>query len=175
LCRAQERSAFGSLFILGERRSLFPLPGAKQSPRFSSAHAGWRGSGGYRVFIFTIPSAYWLAAAFSRQGIRSLERSTRTLRTRRERVRKSRRDADRFAVGCNAMLTGLSHATERTYKGSRDRVVNTILGVNRPLTPQNDKNRPFVVMILAFLLTRFWGVNTSSSEGLGEMSDTKSR
>ena len=73
---------------------LFPaltaLPGA-QVPMLVGAAAA-----GIVFFIFTIPLAYWLAEAFGRQGIVTLERQTRVLRTRRERVRKTRRDADKF-------------------------------------------------------------------------------
>jgi hypothetical protein len=86
-----------ALFLVaGQVYHLFPalndLPLA-QMPMLTGA-----GATGIAFFIITIPLAYWLAAAFSRQGIRSLERSTTLLRKRRERVRRTRREADRFLL-----------------------------------------------------------------------------
>jgi hypothetical protein len=79
-----------------EAYSFFPalnnLPGSQVPILVGAAAAG------IAFFIFTIPLAYWLAVALSRQGISSLERSTQMLRTRHVRVRESRRDADRFTV-----------------------------------------------------------------------------
>jgi hypothetical protein len=50
-------------------------------------------------FIFTIPLAYWLAGAFSRAGVKSMERQTARLkRLQIERKTRGRNDDD-FKVG----------------------------------------------------------------------------
>ena len=54
---------------------------------------------GITFFIVSLPLAPLLAALFARQGIANIERQTRVLRTRREKVRKVERNRDRFLVG----------------------------------------------------------------------------
>lgn len=76
---------------------LFPalrdVPGS-QVPMLTGAAAV-----GIFFFICTIPLAYWLATAFSRQGIQTLERQSLRLKRHRERLKKRSRDADDFLVG----------------------------------------------------------------------------
>jgi hypothetical protein len=53
---------------------------------------------GTLFFIFTIPLAYWLAGAFSRAGISSMDRQTLRLKRIRNTIKKRRIDNDRFDV-----------------------------------------------------------------------------
>jgi hypothetical protein len=49
-------------------------------------------------FILTIPLAYWLAGAFSRAGISSMDRQTFRLKRMRNATKKRRIDHDKFEV-----------------------------------------------------------------------------
>jgi hypothetical protein len=49
-------------------------------------------------FIFAIPLAYWLAGAFSRAGISSMDRQTFRLKRMRNAIKKRRIDHDKFEV-----------------------------------------------------------------------------
>ena len=49
-------------------------------------------------FIFTIPLAYWLAGAFSRAGIKSMERQTERLKRLRVERKIRKRNDDNFKV-----------------------------------------------------------------------------
>jgi hypothetical protein len=75
---------------------LFPtltrLPG-DQVPMLVSAV-----SIGMLFFIFMIPLAYWLAGAFSRAGISSMDRQTLRLKRMRNAIKKRRIDNDKFDV-----------------------------------------------------------------------------
>jgi hypothetical protein len=53
---------------------------------------------GMLFFIFTIPLAYWLAGAFSRAGISSMDRQTLRLKRMRNAIKKRRIDHDNFGV-----------------------------------------------------------------------------
>ena len=56
------------------------------------------GAVGTIFFIFTIPLAYWLAGAFSRAGISSMDRQTVRLKRMRHAKQNRTRDNDKFDV-----------------------------------------------------------------------------